>query len=458
MKAIVKKLRKFLIGSALLGVAACNEPVGQALNPNAQPAVDLLVFRDSIAYQGIASLNTAEKAADNLDVGTFSQINASTTNLDDTTTPFPDDPIDTGYIPNTSFQLPDGANTNDVTVTTPVYPFNHPRIQFNKLIDGDTLETTSKDAGTGRQLGDCGAEPNTLDMTYGKGVTTDVPSLYACYSPSDRLVTAEPEDSNGNPLLFLQYNTPYTFTASNSIKDKNKLGLTPYSVNFTTGPFELLYVTDASNSTIVWAAESTGISVDTTPGDANQVTLPSDTQMLQFIFSGPVTRSLPVDSTGAPVNPNAAPAGTDGFNAAVDPTPTLNNYVLPIVTADDQGGAEVTATDGTTTDRAQFGVSFPLASDKAADLATNDPRVLILYHPNFLLTSGAGATGTNGFECQDQTPKATCNFTVHIPNTFTDNASVSGTAEPLAIPSDELNATNELAITFTIQNPDASSR
>lgn len=397
MKTMLKKLRKMWLGGALLGLAACSEPYQQAVNPDAQPAVVLAAFRDANSFNLQGALPIS--AMLNLDVAPQDVIVPS--NSADS----PDYSFivtdGTAAAPPANMTITPADTTSAGNLSTParpavVYPFQAPRIEFNKLINGDTVEQTSLDKTTGRQLGKCVMVPGALTLNYtpANGAPAGAePSLQACYSPSDYLVTTTAAEADGTPKSFLQYSSVYTLATGSELKDKQNKVVTPYKLNFTTGPFELLYATDFASAKALWYAADTGLQktckVDTDCGldghcDPRGVCAKlisdkkKDPQIISLVFSGPIA---PVEAAKQP-DPAVVPPVYD-----TDPSVLLNTTATVFQIDDETGIATEVATG---TQHAYFGIQTAYDVD-GPDVT--DPRILLIYHPDLIASGGKAKTG-----------------------------------------------------------------
>jgi hypothetical protein len=422
MKTMLKKLRKMWLGGALLGLAACNEPYQQPLNPNAQPAVVLADFRDAVSYNGDGTLPGAAGSAFNLEVGTSDAVNSPDAATPDETG-FTGSVYGSVIVAGTEANPPASITLAPTQPVTPgngngvpgvstvardalIYPFMAPRIEFNKLMNGDTIEKTVADPATGRQLGQCVMQPGALTLSYtGPEGNGTEPSVLACYSPSDLLITTTAalpptDDGTPNPKDFLQYSANYTLTTGTTIKDKQNKTLTPFTLKFTTSPFELLFVNDLASGTTAWASPDSGFGIDGTDPTNLIDDTSADPQVLQLIFTGSV---IPTDTV----------LNTDVLNGVGTPPAPPVVFVV-----DDTNDTETALSQGGVAPF--FGVEIP-AFETSPD--STDPRILLLYHPNFVVSQG-----------QDPGGFAAGHYRVHLPLTFTDNGTVTGTPVSIACP------------------------
>lgn len=369
MKNMLKKLRRLLAGGAL-ALAACDDPIDKDPNANANPAVLDVYFTDSLAFDGSSGLSE-------------------------------NDPV--------TFQhLVEGTLPN-IPATNAVFPFTHPRLIFNKLMNGDTLELAEKErtytAGR-RELGYC-RQPATPGVVLSVG-STPIPTLRVCYSPSDKLVTVQPgvetTNDNGTPAdasddfievsastNFLNYGETYTIGLTPAAKDKRGKSIDNYSQQFVVRQFEVLAVDDGEGHGAYMNEAWGGFSIS-----AEDAALPigrSGLAALRLVFSGPI----------------AALTDADG-NVTSDPASVLN---APGVLTDADGN-EITALDSNgDTVRFLFTQTDPLEGFVAAD-----PRIMYALHPDYLAGGEAGGFSPGTYR-------------LTLPATFADNGSVTG--NPVAI-------------------------
>jgi hypothetical protein len=214
-----------LLTTGLLATAC--EPFVTAPGDDARPAVVTVRLRDTLAFLDSSSLSSAELAALPRELGP-------------------------GVI---------------------VQPFQHPRVVFNKLMDGDSLEQVERDPTTGLLVGNCRPQPGVYELVAGGD---PVPDLLACYDPSLRQAIVIPKGGE-DPRPFLRYDTTYTLRVTAAARDKLGQALTPFEVSFTTGPFAIFSVSDAGGETHVLGAAA-----------REPQALPAGTEALRLVFTGPV--------------------------------------------------------------------------------------------------------------------------------------------------------------------------
>ena len=416
MKTMLKKLRKMWLGGALIGLAACSEPYQKAVNVDAQPAVILASFRDAQAFNGRGTLKAG--AQFNLDVAPQDVLipvagSASAAALGYSSNAKPS----FAYLAIDGMESkPPATMTVDATATVSpgstagpprpavIYPFQAPRIEFNKLLDGDTIEKTVADKTTGRQIGKCVMQPGALTMSYAATATQTAgsePSLQACYSPSDRLITTTAANADGSPKDYLQYSAGYDLATGASLKDKQNKTVTPYNLKFHTAPFELLLVNDKASGSRLWAAPDTGLSAtcavdkDCDPSinpsitclqgvcndPANRIdNTTADPQIIQLVFTGSIAPILADTQPPSSPTQDASPP-----TYATDTTAPLN---APLT------GAKVEQINDTTgIGTPLIGTYFGVQPFSAGPPDSSDARVLFIYHPNYIASAGADPAG-----------------------------------------------------------------
>lgn len=364
MKTMLRKLRKLFAGGAL-ALAACDDPIDRDPNANKDPAVVDIHFADALAYDSLSQFGEG-------------------------------DPV--------LFQhLVEGTIAN-IPATNQIIPFMYPRVVFNKLMNGDTLELAEKErdfTGGKRELGYC-RQPAAPAVVFSAGQTA-IPTLKTCYSPSDKILTVQPgvEAVNNNDTpdntaddftevsaatSFLNYGQTYTIAFTPAAKDKKGKSLN-YSGQFVVRPFELL-AADDNHGVTIFAADVWPRAVETE--------IPAGTAAIRFVFSGPI--SALTDKKGTVTS---------------DPASVLN---VPGVFTDADGN-EVTAINANSeTVRARFTQTDPLKTN-----TTTDPRILYMLHPDYLAETEAGgfAPGT---------------YRITLPATFADNGTVTGNPVSLGQP------------------------
>jgi hypothetical protein len=235
-----------LLAAGLLATAC--EPFVTAPGDDARPAVVTVRLRDTLAFLDSSSLSPAEVAALPRELG-----------------------------PGVTAQ-----------------PFQHPRVVFNKLMDGDSLEQVERDPTTGLLVGNCRPQPGVYELVAG---AEPVPGLLACYDPSLRQTILIPED-DGDARPFLRYDTTYTLRVTAAARDKLGQALTPFEATFTTGPFALFSVSDAGGEVLVHGAAA-----------PEPQALPAGTEVVRLVFTGPVDSAEVAALLDAEATVSALPGG-----------------------------------------------------------------------------------------------------------------------------------------------------
>ena len=371
MKTMLRRLRRFLVGGALV-LAACDDPIDRDSGEKLAPAVVDVYFNDSLAYGGASEFLESDP---------------------------------------TSFQHLFETVPN-VPATNAILPFNHPRLIFNKLLNGDTLEIAEPEqtfTHGKKLLGFCKpATPAAVVLSDG---SADVENLKTCYSPSDKFLTVQPAIADGTAINFLEYGATYTISTTANAKDKKGVSVKAFSADFTVRPFELLLASDEIGAQYFYASDAYGGPGALEDPDAGGVVVDPSTTIIRLVFSGPI--GVVTDDNGTPDDP-------DDDIVVSDPAADLQFR--------DGDGLPVKAIDADNNEvQALFSQTDPTGGVSAAD-----PRVMYLYHPSYLIgDENAGfAPGT---------------YTLTIPATFADNGTVTG---------DRVAIGQEVTVTFVVPEPE----
>jgi hypothetical protein len=370
-----KTLAYMFLAAGCVALVACDEPYTKDPNENAAPQVSIRTEEDSPGLGGTRDVLFRDALT-----GTTTALSRAEGNV-------------------MNFEW-DGSSL--------IYPTNFPFIRFNKLLDGSTIETTSKDDLTGRDLGDCGPIPGAVEVVE-DGVP--VTALRTCYSPSDTLIGIQLLNG-ATPRQYLRYDTPYSFKVTDKIKDKKGRALEPYSADVRTRPFMLLSASDLAKLNYFYGAPGTGFA-----SIKKAAELPFGTAVLRLVFSGPMQVKL--DKNDDPT------AGS----VAVE----LGLRTAKLLSIDDQGNeTEVTAVnpDSMTAEPGRF----TFALDPSAP-TTRDTRTVFVYSPQALF-------GTT----DDDSVLPSGDYKIVLPTSVTDNGTVLGTdTAPVPVP-----LAAQVELTFTI--------
>lgn len=384
MKRMLRKLQKYFGAGSIVVVMACSDPYQQPINGNSAPKVVDVYGEDDLSF-GPSSTNELTGREQS---GLQAQV-----------------PLD-------------GSGT--------IFPSDYVFVRFNKILDGDTLETTVKDSLTGRQLGQCGAPPGVYTLSGG-GLTA--PNVRSCYNPSDMLVTVEWADSTSTVIPFLHYNSTYTLSLSAAAKDKQGRSVGPFSVSYSISDFELLYASSLSKAVNVFISTSVngapapyGAPIKDSKGDP--VYSPqygffdsvSSVRGVRLVFSGPVVTQQPATSTAPQKDSDSPSLIALQSSASLQKCTDISGTSCTEYTALDASGKTV---------KAKFsGVTLP-ATDGTTSPVSTDPRIVFMYSPQYVVVPpGQKPPKLSSFDDGF--------YQIVIPTNVTDNGTVTGTPVPLA--------------------------
>ena len=313
-----KHIKRYLSPVVIAVVfAACNEPYSVDPNANKDPVVEATFL---MGHQP---------------------------NGDDIQTP-------NGIVPYENFDFDSAHNVFNI--------YQSLGIRYNKLIKGDTVEKVDyKDPVTQRMQGDCNPPDGVFEI---KEAGKPLVISKACYLVSDRLTQFSlrhlPTDKD--PIQYFKYNTEYTISVSDKVKDKKGKSLTPYVQVLKTSPFRSMFFAD-SNEKVLWV-NSKSTPIDMLESDKKNLFLLSarDTGIvadpyLKLIFNGPVN-----EDTAADLNANAKVFELiDGVEREL----IVNGTKAKFTTLELGEGDPVEGID-----------------------SESNPRAVALYHPSALLSEG----------------------------------------------------------------------
>lgn len=264
--------------------------------------------------------------------------------------------------------------------TSAVFPSNFPYVRFSRLLDGSTIETTETDELTGRELGQCGPVAGAIEM---REEGQPVEFIRTCYSPSDKLIGIQPADEDGNPVLFLKYETDYEIELTSNIQDKLGRPLEAETLAFRTRPFEILTVSDISLSEMVYGAPETAFATVVEANGSAGILSTVHANELRILFSGPVQGAA--------------------AQLALRDAQLLDDNDQPVSALDAEG-------------QSVFSVftSFSTNAQGQESPLFVDPRLVVVLTPQYQLSE----TGADGL------PPG--NYKLRFPATISDDGSVTG--------------------------------
>jgi|GEM_PF-5457675 len=275
-----------------------------------------------------------------------------------------------GHLPTTDVQHPNPTvpyENFDFDLDNQIFnSYQQLSIRYNKLIKGDTVEKVDyKDPATKRMQGNCNAPDGVFEVKEADKV---LQIKKACYWVSDRLTKFElARPGSDKAISYFKYNTEYTLSVSDKVKDKKGKALTPYTQILKTSPFRLMFLTGfnagSGDEKVLWV-NSKSTPVEMLESDKKSLFLLSarDTGVvadpyLKLIFNGPVN-----EDTAADLNANAKVFELiDGVEREL----IVNGTKAKFTTLELGEGDPVEGID-----------------------SESNPRAVALYHPSALLSEG----------------------------------------------------------------------